>query len=169
MLQIDVLLRYLTGIADTCPRNFGIGFSQQINLNDRQACDWMLTSLAIMAYCLALCRRAPAMQVYGYCIIKNGQEAKIKYPKDGVVGEVSGRSFHNGRFVQKLRQAASQLANVTVRQAIVKRLLNGNKFDTDLPARKELATPHFHHVFSAFLKSLRSAAYGEGGSLLCEI
>lgn len=65
------------------------------------------------------------MQVYGYCIIKDGQQAKIRYPKDGAVGEVSGRSFHNGRFVQKLRQAASQLSNVTVRQAIAKRLLNG--------------------------------------------
>jgi squalene monooxygenase len=65
------------------------------------------------------------VQVFGYCIIKNGKEAKIHYPSDGYEGEIAGRSFHNGRFVQKLRQAAQQQANITIRQATVKKLLNG--------------------------------------------
>ena len=68
-------------------------------------------------------------QVYGYCIFKNGKEAKIAYPLEGLPKDVSGVSFHNGRFVQKLRQAAAAHQNVTVRQGIAKQLLNGESFD----------------------------------------
>ena len=35
-------------------------------------------------------------QVFGYCMFKDGNEAKIGYPTEGHVGEVAGRSFHNG-------------------------------------------------------------------------
>ena len=69
------------------------------------------------------------VQVLGYCIFKDGKEAKIGYPTEGFPADISGRSFHNGRFVQRLRQAAASQRNVTVRQATVKRLLNG-----ELPA-----------------------------------
>ena len=68
-------------------------------------------------------------QVYGYCIFKNGKEAKIAYPLEGLPKDVSGVSFHNGRFVQKLRQAAAAHQNVTVRQGIAKQLLNGESSD----------------------------------------
>ena len=67
----------------------------------------------------------PCSQVYGYCMYKNGEEAKLAYPTEGFEGDVSGRSFHNGRFVQRLRQAAASVPSLTVRQAMVKRLLNG--------------------------------------------
>lgn len=36
------------------------------------------------------------MQVYGYCMFKDGREAKVFYPTEGFSSEVSGRSFHNG-------------------------------------------------------------------------
>ena len=67
----------------------------------------------------------PCSQVYGYCMYKNGEEANLAYPTEGFEGDVAGRSFHNGRFVQRLRQAAASVPSVTVRQAMVKRLLNG--------------------------------------------
>ena len=38
---------------------------------------------------------------------------------------MAGRSFHNGRFVQRLRQAAASMPSITIRQGIAKRLLNG--------------------------------------------
>ena len=79
------------------------------------------------AYCLAdtvLC-----LQVFGYCIFKNGKEAKIDYPIQGFAEGTAGRSFHNGRFVQRLRRRAASQPNVTVRQGIVKRLL-GSEFSS---------------------------------------
>ena len=50
---------------------------------------------------------------------------RLLHPTDGFEGDVAGRSFHNGRFVQRLRQAAASVPSLTVRQAMVKRLLNG--------------------------------------------
>ena len=67
------------------------------------------------------------LQVYGYCIFKNGQQAKLLYPKEGFEADVSGRSFTHGRFVQRLRHAAASAPGVTVRQGTVKRLINGER------------------------------------------
>eukprot|EP00891_Asterochloris_glomerata_P002286 jgi/Astpho2/2286/fgenesh1_pm.00040_%23_43_t len=72
----------------------------------------------------ACCDGIDSQKVYGYCMYKNGEEAKLAYPTEGFEGDVAGRSFHNGRFVQRLRQAAASVPSVTVRQAMVKRLLN---------------------------------------------
>lgn len=65
------------------------------------------------------------MQVYGYCMFKDGEQAKVGYPTEGFDGDVAGRSFHNGRFVQRLREAAAGVSSITLRQGIAKRLLNG--------------------------------------------
>ena len=64
-------------------------------------------------------------QVFGYCMFKDEEEAKVNYPTEGFDGDVAGRSFHNGRFVQRLRQAAASMPSITIRQGIAKRLLNG--------------------------------------------
>jgi squalene monooxygenase len=58
-------------------------------------------------------------------MFKDGEEAKVGYPTEGFDGDVAGRSFHNGRFVQRLRQAAAACASVTVRQGVARRLLKG--------------------------------------------
>jgi squalene monooxygenase len=63
--------------------------------------------------------------VYGYCMFKNGAEARVGYPTEGFEGDVAGRSFHNGRFVQRLRQAAAGAPGVALRQGTVRRLLSG--------------------------------------------
>lgn len=58
-------------------------------------------------------------------MFKDGDQAKVGYPTEGFDGDVAGRSFHNGRFVQRLREAAASVPSVTLRQGIAKRLLNG--------------------------------------------
>lgn len=65
-----------------------------------------------------------SQKVYGYALFKNGQDAVIKYPMEGYSSDVAGRSFHHGRFVQKLRAAAASQPNITIRQGMVKRLIN---------------------------------------------
>ncbi len=65
-----------------------------------------------------------SQKVYGYCMFKNGEEAKVGYPLKGMGDDVAGRSFHHGRFVQRLRQSAANCSSLTVRQGIVKRLVN---------------------------------------------
>lgn len=65
-----------------------------------------------------------ASQVHGYCMFKGGREAKVAYPVEGYDFPVAGRSFHNGRFVQRLRQAAAAVPSVTIRQGTVRRLVN---------------------------------------------
>ena len=56
----------------------------------------------------------------------------MAYPVEGVsqahsllTAEIAGRSFHNGCFVQRLRQAAASCPGVSLRRASVRRLLNG--------------------------------------------
>lgn len=71
-----------------------------------------------------------AQRVYGYCMFKGGREAKVAYPVEGYSEDVAGRSFHNGRFVQRLRQAAAAQPSVTVRQATVRRLVNGAQYES---------------------------------------
>ncbi len=38
----------------------------------------------------------PHSQVFGYCMFKDGKEARVGYPSEGHAREVAGRSFHNG-------------------------------------------------------------------------
>lgn len=72
------------------------------------------------------CDGIDSQKVFGYCMFMDGNEAKVQYPAEGFTSEVAGRSFHNGRFVQRLRQAAASQPNVTARQGIAKRLLNAD-------------------------------------------
>ncbi|KAI8470182.1 MAG: SE-domain-containing protein [Monoraphidium minutum] len=65
-----------------------------------------------------------SQKVYGYALYKAGRYACIKYPMDGYSPDVAGRSFHHGRFVQRLRYAAAGMPGVTAREATVRRLLN---------------------------------------------
>eukprot|EP01025_Chloroclados_australasicus_P010239 TRINITY_DN1408_c0_g1_i1.p1 TRINITY_DN1408_c0_g1~~TRINITY_DN1408_c0_g1_i1.p1 ORF type:complete len:546 (-),score=66.46 TRINITY_DN1408_c0_g1_i1:926-2476(-) len=67
-----------------------------------------------------------SIKVYGYALFKDGGEAVVKYPVEGYSEDVAGRSFHHGRFVQRLRQAAKSEQSVTVRQGTVRRLINAN-------------------------------------------
>lgn len=67
-----------------------------------------------------------SQRVIGYALFKDGHHAVVKYPTEGFAEDVAGRSFHHGRFVQKMRLAVSKAPNVTFRQGLVKRLINGS-------------------------------------------
>eukprot|EP00878_Enallax_costatus_P016143 GHUV01016932.1.p1 GENE.GHUV01016932.1~~GHUV01016932.1.p1 ORF type:complete len:460 (+),score=146.21 GHUV01016932.1:221-1600(+) len=65
-----------------------------------------------------------AIKVRGYAILKDGRYAAVKYPTEGYSADIAGRSFHHGRFVQKLRHRAAAQPTVTCREATVRRLIN---------------------------------------------
>lgn len=54
-----------------------------------------------------------SQQVFGYALYKDGKNTKLSYPLEKFDSDVSGRSFHNGRFIQRLREKASTLPKYT--------------------------------------------------------
>ncbi|KAL2342013.1 hypothetical protein Fmac_009953 [Flemingia macrophylla] len=67
-----------------------------------------------------------AQQVFGYAIYNDGKNTKLSYPLQNFGSHVSGRSFHNGRFIQRMRDKASSLLNVKLEQGTVTSLLEEN-------------------------------------------
>ncbi|KAF6144784.1 hypothetical protein GIB67_016858 [Kingdonia uniflora] len=43
-----------------------------------------------------------AQRVLGYALFKDGKNAKLSYPLEKFDSNVSGRSFHNGCFIQRI-------------------------------------------------------------------
>ncbi|XP_073119241.1 squalene monooxygenase SE1-like [Henckelia pumila] len=68
-------------------------------------------------------RDIDAQPVYGYALYKDGKGAKLSYPLEKFNSDVSGRSFHNGRFIQKMREKAATLPNVRLEQGTVTSLV----------------------------------------------
>ncbi|KAL3640354.1 Squalene epoxidase 1 [Castilleja foliolosa] len=62
-----------------------------------------------------------ARRMIGYAVCKDGKYAELPYAAD-----VAGRSFHNGRFIQKMRDKADTLPNVKLTQGTVTSLLEEN-------------------------------------------
>ncbi|KAI8988236.1 squalene epoxidase-domain-containing protein [Mycotypha africana] len=61
---------------------------------------------------------------YGYGILRNDDYVQLSYPIDTLTEKQAvGRSFHHGRFIQNLRQAATTTENVTVKELTVNTLL----------------------------------------------
>jgi hypothetical protein len=54
-----------------------------------------------------------AQRVFGYALYKDGKNTKLSYPLENFNSDVSGRSFHNGRFIQRMREKASSLPKYT--------------------------------------------------------
>nr|ACQ90301.1 squalene epoxidase [Gynostemma pentaphyllum] len=67
-----------------------------------------------------------AQRVYGYALFKDGKDTKLSYPLEKFHSDVSGRSFHNGRFIQRMREKAATLPNVRLEQGTVTSLLEEN-------------------------------------------
>lgn len=110
-----------------------------------------------------------AQKVRGYCMFKNGKEAKVAYPVEGMADDVAGRSFHHGRFVQRLRQAAAANPSVTIRQGVVKRLIDdqgqdweegrvvtGVKYKASSDDAEVVSLAHLTVVCDGMYSSLRS-------------
>ncbi|KAF9161424.1 Squalene epoxidase [Actinomortierella ambigua] len=61
-----------------------------------------------------------SIPTYGYGVIRGKESVHIPYLTDPETGKTyQGRSFHHGRFIQKLRAAASAVPSVTVVEATV--------------------------------------------------
>lgn len=60
-----------------------------------------------------------AQKVFGYALYKDGKDSKLSYPLEKYRADVAGRSFHNGRFIQRLREKAASLPNVRLEQGTV--------------------------------------------------
>ncbi|GMP45573.1 hypothetical protein CsSME_00014051 [Camellia sinensis var. sinensis] len=67
-----------------------------------------------------------AQRVFGYALFKDGRNTKLSYPLEKFHSDVSGRSFHNGRFIQRMREKAATLPNVQLEQGTVTSLLEEN-------------------------------------------
>lgn len=57
-----------------------------------------------------------AQRVFGYALFKGGRDTKVGYPLEGHGVDVAGRSFHNGRFIQKMRHKAATIPTVKFQQ-----------------------------------------------------
>lgn len=54
-----------------------------------------------------------AQRVFGYALFKDGKSTRLSYPLEKFHSDVSGRSFHNGRFIQRMREKAATLPKYT--------------------------------------------------------
>ncbi|KAL8211089.1 hypothetical protein R6Q57_005526 [Mikania cordata] len=64
-----------------------------------------------------------AQRVLGYALFKDGKSTKLSYPLEKFHSDVSGLGFHNGRFIQKMRDKVATLPNVELEQGTVTSLL----------------------------------------------
>ena len=64
-----------------------------------------------------------AQQVFGYALFKDGKHTRLSYPLEKFHSDIAGRSFHNGRFIQRMREKAASLPNVQLVQGTVTSLL----------------------------------------------
>jgi squalene monooxygenase len=55
-------------------------------------------------------KKIDAQRVLGYVLFKDGKHTKLAYPLETFDSDVAGRSFHNGRFVQRMREKALTLS-----------------------------------------------------------
>ncbi|XP_008798906.2 squalene monooxygenase SE1-like [Phoenix dactylifera] len=67
-----------------------------------------------------------AQRVLGYALYKDGKNTRLPYPLENYHSDVAGRSFHNGRFIQRMREKAASLPNVKLEQGTVTALLEEN-------------------------------------------
>ncbi|KAJ8430307.1 hypothetical protein Cgig2_024739 [Carnegiea gigantea] len=67
-----------------------------------------------------------AQRVLGYGLFKDGKHIRLSYPLEQFNSDVAGRSFHNGRFIQRMREKAASLPNVLLEQGTVTSLLEEN-------------------------------------------
>ncbi|WOH14952.1 hypothetical protein DCAR_0934482 [Daucus carota subsp. sativus] len=64
-----------------------------------------------------------AQEVFGYALFKDGKSTKLSYPLKDFNPDVTGKSFHNGRFIQRMREKAKTISNVRLEQGTVTSLV----------------------------------------------
>lgn len=51
-----------------------------------------------------------AQRILGYALFKEGKDAKLTYPLEKYHSDIAGRSFHNGKFIQRMREKAATIS-----------------------------------------------------------
>lgn len=64
-----------------------------------------------------------AQSIFGYALFKEGKDTKVAYPLENHHADIAGRSFHNGRFIQRMREKAASLPTVRLEQGTVLSLI----------------------------------------------
>ncbi|KAK9001554.1 hypothetical protein V6N11_083336 [Hibiscus sabdariffa] len=67
-----------------------------------------------------------ARHVLGLVLYKNGKDATLPFPVEKFESHVAAKCFHNGRFVQRLREKAASVHNVSLEQGTVTSLIEEN-------------------------------------------
>ncbi|OMO51819.1 Aromatic-ring hydroxylase-like protein [Corchorus olitorius] len=64
-----------------------------------------------------------AQQVLGYALFKDGKTTKLSNPLQHCESDFAGRSFHSGRFIQRMREKSSTLSNIELEEGTVTSLI----------------------------------------------
>ncbi|KAG8725832.1 Squalene epoxidase, partial [Ceratobasidium sp. 423] len=94
-----------------------------------------------------------AIPVHGYAVLNAGSTVHIPYP-----GAAEGRSFHHGRFVMRLREAAMKHSNVETIEATVSELVEENGKITGVRARRK---DREEEIFSAGLTIVADGCFSK--------
>ncbi|KAI4375924.1 hypothetical protein MLD38_013738 [Melastoma candidum] len=76
--------------------------------------------LKLLELDLADCvKEIDAQRIMGYALYKDGKNAHLSYLLRNFTSDVAGRGFHNGQFIQRMREKAATLSNVRLEQGTV--------------------------------------------------
>jgi len=108
-----------------------------------------------------------AQAVSGYAVFKNNEHFTVEYPKDAAGNNLTGRGFHNGKFVEKIRAAARQGTNVTCVEGEVAGLEQTETHVTGIRVR--LKNSDSEVLFTAALTVVSDGIFSVFRNQLCEI
>ncbi|KAF5379447.1 hypothetical protein D9615_006574 [Tricholomella constricta] len=106
-----------------------------------------------------------AIPVRGYCVVEDGKSVHIPYP-----GAHEGRSFHHGRFIMALRDAARRARGVEVVEATVTDLIEeegrvvGVRAARKAGAEKEAFYANLVVIADGCFSNFRTAVMGSAGA-----
>lgn len=69
----------------------------------------MIVYLSLLYFTADCVEDIDAQRVFGYALFKDGRNTRLSYPLEKFHSDVAGRSFHNGRFIQRMREKVSLL------------------------------------------------------------
>ncbi|KAJ8439735.1 hypothetical protein Cgig2_009559 [Carnegiea gigantea] len=95
----------------------------EVRTDQRPGTDVVIVGAGVAGAALAF---TLGKRVLGYGIFKDGKHTKLSYPLEKFHADVAGRSFHNGRFIQRMREKAASLPNVKLEQGTVTSLIEEN-------------------------------------------
>ncbi|KAK1269983.1 hypothetical protein QJS04_geneDACA022092 [Acorus gramineus] len=103
-----------------------------------------------------------SQRVLGYALFHDGKSIRLPYPLKKIGLDLLGKSFHNGRFIQRLREKAASLPSVQLDQGTVTSLLEENGIVKgvvykDKTGGEYVARAHFTIVCDGCFSNLRRA------------